>query len=184
MIEVSVMGTRSMFLVGVMIVLIPVIIGCENEKPGVESSKTVVQFSSALPSNLSNIPISAGGAGNAEMINSVMITDKIEIKVSKKNTLSIVGWAANIKADTIPTIVIIQLTSISGNNSFYASATRIASKRPDLADYFKNPKLENSSYQLDADISSIPQGKYLISILQSDGKYVYKADTIRRLEIE
>ena len=179
------MRIKSMFLVGAMIVLMSVAGGCENKKAAVESPKPAVQFSSTLPSDLSNIPVSAGGAGNAEMINSVMVTDKIEVKVNKKNKLSVVGWAANVKAVTIPPTVIIQLTSSSGNNSFYAVATRIASKkRQDVADYFKNPKLENSSYQLDADISSIPQGQYLISILQSDGKYVIKTDTVRRLEIE
>ena len=111
-----------------------------------------------------NVQAVPGGVGKAEWIDGV--TE--QMKVFQKKAHSMLGVAETISMSCscygdYPT-EFRNLTS-----SYYALATRTKQKRPDVAKALKAPVFENSSYQLDGDISAVPPGKYLISILLSDG---------------
>ena len=179
---------------GVMGVFSVTLAGCKKKETAVQNQTSAVQaqvsavhekiaqakFSTAVPSGLPNVPAFPGGIGDVEWINNQ--PTKGEIKISKKNKVSVIGWAANNANGKVPSTIIIQLSQ--GNNTYYANATKTKQKREDIAKATKIPAFADSAWQLDADIRSLPSGKYLFSMILSDGAIIVGFDTNKSLVVE
>jgi hypothetical protein len=89
--------------------------------------------------------------------------------VDKSKILPVWGYAINRTNWTIPESVSIRVSSMSGDHHVVVPAKRGA--RKDVADALGKPELENSGFGAEADLSSLPAGAYMVSVLQIiDGK--------------
>lgn len=188
------MKKTTFMVTGLMMVLFATAVGCKKKESAVQTQSTAVQkqtppvrekiptvtFSAAAPSGLPNVSAVPGGNGDVEWINDAQA--KGDTKVNRKDLVSMTGWAVNNQNGTVPSTVLIQLNT--GTMSFYALATKTRQKRPDSANATNNPALADSAWQLDADISSVPPGKYLIGFILSDGASIVGFDTTKYLVVE
>jgi hypothetical protein len=195
------MRKKTIMVTGLMMFLLLTTVGCKKKDAAVQTQTAAAQkqitsaqkqtpparekipkvtFSPTAPSGLPNVQAFPGGIGNVDWINDAQAEG--EIKVKRKDVVSMTGWAANNNNKSIPSTVLMQLNL--GNKSYYALATRTKQKRPDIAKAINNPVLADSAWQLDADISSVPPGKYLIGFILSDGTYIIGFDTTKYLVVE
>ena len=184
---------KGILVTGLLMIAVSTVVGCkkkdtEVQKPApaqkqaapVREKIAKVAFSAAVPAGLPNVAALPGGIGDVEWINDTPTTG--EIKINKKEMVSLIGWAANNNNGSVPSTVILQLNL--NNKAYYAPASKTKQKREDVAKNTKVPALADSAWQLDADISSVPSGKYLIGMILSDGTYIVGFDTNKYLVVE
>lgn len=147
-----------------------------KDRPGFPPSS----LSSSLPEVLSGLTLAPGGNCNLEMINNVMIAKGAVI--SKKEKVTLVGWAADVQSGSVPATVIVQFSTADGNHDFYGTALRLT-KRPDVSRAFHNPLFENAGYDLSADIGAMPAGQYTIKIIQVAEKKAIVCHTKKELTV-
>jgi len=101
--------------------------------------------------------------------------------VARAEQTRLVGWAADAATKTVPPVVVVEL---AGAKHFFAPAVR-ATPRPDVAEAMKAPSLLAAGWDLLADFSAVPPGKYDIHILQvSAAAFASVCDPKRQIELK
>jgi hypothetical protein len=186
-------GMRIKLSILVLSIISLVFTGCNNktEAPSVQLSSTRAQqfadlnsevFSSSIPAVMSGKTFPPGGKGYAELLNNSRLLNVMKIK--KDAGFLFEGWAIDDKFKTVPTIVIIHLSSNAEKGDFYAAATRSTRKRSDLVEVYKEPTYESAGYILKGDLQKVPPGKYAIKIIQLSDRANMEMSTGITVEID
>lgn len=102
--------------------------------------------------------------------------------VRASENVRLVGWAADGSTETVPPIVVLELTR--GKKSLYARARRIT-KRPDVAAASKVQAFSDSGYDVLANFQGVEPGEYSVTVLQvTDAGNALACDTRKKLKIE
>jgi hypothetical protein len=132
--------------------------GCKDNASSVTTGKsdTVTTERSKLPTHAVEEVVANDNCGiNAPTPGS---------EVDRSKSVSIWGYAMNKKDWTLPDPVTIRISSLHGNERIVLPAKRSA--RKDVADAFDRPEIENSGFGVEADLSALPAGAYMVSVLQ------------------
>ncbi len=92
------------------------------------------------------------------------------------------GWAFDRASGTIPAKIFMQLVSEDKKVSVMAPLTR--SSRPGVAKAFGNPKLEMAGFVGNIDVSSLPSGTYVVSIVQKDGVNTFVCTSPSKIQLQ
>jgi hypothetical protein len=129
------------------IALIPVLaltllIGC-----GQEQGTTAEKISNQL-SNKCSLDVVSGEAGLV-----------VQTKTGKADFR---GWAVDSNSNTTPELLNVVLTSVEGVAYIFEGAQRVA--RPDVVKAYKQEAFLNSGFKLTADVSTLANGTYSVSL--------------------
>ena len=173
---------RSVFFTGLVSATV-IAAGCGRDQgEPAKFAQTSVRstFSSVRPAALIGANSVATRACAADKINES--EPAALVTVAQASSLSIVGWALDDAAGTVPAEVFVELASDKGGGPFYAAAARLT-KRPDVAKAHGNAAFENSGYDLAADLAGVPLGIYSVRVVQPVAAGVLTCDTNRKVEI-
>lgn len=87
----------------------------------------------------------------------------------KAKILSVWGYAFDKSNWTVPVAVTVRVASLEDDQKVVVPASR--GSRKDIADALNHPEIENSGFGAEVDVSILPAGSYMVSVLQEiDGK--------------
>jgi YbbR domain-containing protein len=72
------------------------------------------------------------------------------------------GWAVDSNSNTTPELLNVVLTSVEGVAYIFEGAQRVA--RPDVVKAYKQEAFLNSGFKLTADVSTLANGTYSVSL--------------------
>lgn len=127
---------------------------------------------------------SFGGDCHIDSINDEPGEGLANYTVKQGAILKVVGWGAiSAKEGVIANDIALALKNNSvESHRLFAKATKW--KRPDVAEYFKNPSSVDSGFRVAIDLSDVPSGNYLLEVIQhKDGKSL-KCHHIAKIIIE
>jgi hypothetical protein len=103
--------------------------------------------------------------GNIDMVNGIPFTAE---KLSTSGLLSMSGWlATSVNKGSLPEAVYVILTDTQGKHLYFKTRRM---PRPDVGEYFKNPKLDESGYSIVGDIAAL-NGPYTLGLaIKQSGK--------------
>lgn len=101
---------------------------------------------------------------------------------AKPQVVDFRGWAVDSESKTVPDRVNVVLTNKHGRAYVFPHATR--NPRPDVVKAFKRDSYLQSGYRVLADVSSLPDDTYLISLQMPTEKSIITCSTRKTLLIK
>lgn len=138
--------------------------GCQNaEAPAQASAQAEVSASAAAqaPATAPEVVVAKDCGINAPAPGGTF---------DRTSKLSVWGYAINSDTSTIPPNVAVRIQALDGAHGITLEARR--GERPDVAEALQNPALTGSGFGVEADVSTLPEGEYVVSVLQPDGDKV------------
>jgi hypothetical protein len=129
------------------IALIPVLALTLLSGCGQEQGTTAEKISNQL-SNKCSLDVVSGEAGLV-----------VQTKTGKADFR---GWAVDSNSNTTPELLNVVLTSVEGVAYIFEGAQRVA--RPDVVKAYKQEAFLNSGFKLTADVSTLANGTYSVSL--------------------
>jgi len=98
--------------------------------------------------------------------------------------LKISGWGAiSVKDGVVASDIAIALKSASAQGTrLFATATK--KKRPDVAEFFKNPASVDTGYIVAIDLSDVPTGKYLLEVILHKDEKNFKCQNTSKIIVK
>jgi len=183
------MNTKYVYWVMLFIVIIawfspvsvPSWIHAEKNKSAVSSTKPVHIVANPLPLGVLPNKGVAGGNCNIETING-KVMGNVVYAISKNSQLKLAGWAMDGAKTRLPESTVIRFTS-SQNTNYYALA-RSGLVRDDVRRYFDlTDRVKRSGFELIADISELPVGKYGLTAVLSFTDTVLVCGNGRKIDV-
>ena len=138
--------------------------------PGVTSISLSNSHSKRLPMDFLEAPGNDLPAGYTEALSTTHCDGTIDIvngifpapaELSVSGSLKVDGWlAVSVDKATLPEAVYVVLTDSQGKHSYFRTRQTL---RPDVGDYFKKSKLNESGYTVTADVSKMV-GQYTLGL--------------------
>jgi hypothetical protein len=139
--------------------------GC-NDYPGHKPFDPVKLSANPSWGELANSVI--GGDCNIDSINDRPGSNPTRNIIHKEQYLTVKGWAAlSILNSNSPSNIVIALKEKVANGTRRFVITDLV-KRPDVAEYFKNPGAISTGFNAVIDLSGIPTGEYELEIFQNN----------------
>lgn len=144
--------------------------GC-NDYPGTWPNEVKMQSKPSWGDTIDQ-EIAVGGDCNIDSINDEPGDSSLSHTVKQSGTvLRVSGWAAiSVKAGVIATETALALKNSTAQSArLFATTTRV--RRPDVANYFKNPASVETGFKSALELSNVPPGEYILEVIQhKDGK--------------
>jgi hypothetical protein len=106
---------------------------------------------------VANAPIWTGGVDALNGAAPFITSENRPLKVVSGERLEIQGWAASKKTGE----AFESVYAILGNQRFRA----LVAVRPDVAQYFQNPRLGKAGFDLSVDASIVPKGRHVLRLV-------------------
>lgn len=119
----------------------------------------------------STTPCSVDAIGEKSAIEVNLVTDKTKLKLA--------GWAGNVAEGTSQKEVWIEF--VGAETAFVKASSGL--KRPDVASSLRKPGLEDSGWEVFADLSALTGGRYDINVVMYDGKNGLTCNTGRAIQL-
>ena len=160
------------------------ITGC-NDYPGAQNDGRVKLAHKPIWGDTTEQQISLGGNCHIDSINDKPGEGPASHTVKQSGpALKVSGWGAiSVKEGVMASEIVLGLKRNSNQETrLFAVTTR--GKRPDVADYFKNPASIDTGFKSALDLSDIAAGDYLLEVIQhKDGK-TFKCEYTANIIIE
>jgi len=148
----------------ILIIALISIINCKEEKQSdKQNSDEFTMFTEEIGSTqIENIPILENSC-NIDKLGDIVPDGRVYL-VGTSSMLKIEGWAADIKNNKIPSILVLELI---GNKSYSIKINKRVD-RPDVAKALNNELLK-SGFEENINFVNITPGEYSINIVQYEG---------------
>lgn len=107
--------------------------------------------------------------------------ERRDIAYARPGTAVFAGWAVDSNSNTAPEVLNVVLKDKKGTSFTFAGATRI--ERPDVVKAFKQDAYLKSGFRLVADLSTLAEGTYGISLQMPAGSNLVTCTTKKVLVI-
>ncbi len=156
-----------------------------NDYPGHKQITGVKLSLKPIWGELQEQEIVLGGDCHLDGINDESGEETDPHTIRKRETaLKVVGWAAVAGKDgVIASDIAIALKPNSESTvRLFAPVNR--GKRPDVADYFKNPATVDSGFNVAINLTDIPPGQYILELIQHKDRKNYKCQITSIISVE
>jgi len=145
--------------------------GC-NDYPGHWSNAAVTLTPKPSWDDSINQVVAIGGDCNIDTINNELGDGSVSHSVKQSDsTLKVSGWGAiSVKGGVVASDIALAMKSnLAQGDRLFAPTTK--GRRPDVADYFKNPASVDTGFKSEIDLSNLTPGDYVLEVIQhKDGK--------------
>jgi hypothetical protein len=145
----------------------------------------VQALSPSMPAELAALPQAEDGLCIVETANGPFQGDQPFAILKNPAITKISGWAVGTKGNvpnSVPPSVFVEFRAEKGSARFYARASRFG--RLDVNEAYHSTKLQQSGYQSEVDVTSMPAGRYFIHVLQSNGNRLNDCFTGRGVTVK